>query len=414
MSTGPWTSRVSVVVIMLTYGAWVGLPVAAQDAAQTAGLNEVELDPITCWWKTDRSAVQVGEQFSLLLTCSVIDTARVRVEADVSEFDPSAIALVPFEVLGGTRFEDIQAPPRRYFQYAYTMRLVGDEFFGQDVDIPTMQVTYNVNLTSGDQANGDQTEGVERLYELPSLPMRILSLVPATATDIRDPSSETFGDIETRRFRATAALVASGIFFVAAVLLVGLAAVRIIGRYRTRVPAVARLLSSGKVLRGCLNAVDRLRSDVALKGWTPELGQRALALLRIGGAVALGRPIVQTVVDDDVQEREGQLVLRKGRLRPKRTMVSAPTTAAAVAAELATGSGPGSRATAVLEGIRDSLHVFSAARYGRDGQLQRDGFDTALDRGASAILELYVMKLWPMRAVEVLKGWRLGVAAWSR
>jgi len=414
MSTGHWRSRVSVVVIMLTCGAWFGLPVAAQDTAQTAGLDEVEVDPITCWWKTDRSAVHVGEQFTLLLTCSVIDTARITVEADVSEFDPSAIALVPFEVLGGTRFEDIQAPPRRYFQYAYTMRLVGDEFFGQDVDIPSMEVTYNVNLTSGDQTNGDQTEGVERRYELPSLPIRLLSLVPATATDIRDPSSETFGDIETRRFRATAALVASGIFFVAAVLLLGLAAVRIMVRYRTRVPAVARLLSSGKVLRGCLSAVDRLRSDVAREGWTPELGQRVLVLLRICGAIALGRPIAQTVVDDDVPEREGQLVLRKGRLRPKRTMVSAPTTVAAVAAELATGGGQDPRATAVLEGIRDSLNVFSAARYGRSGQLQRDGFDAALDRGASAIRGLYVMKLWPMRAVEALKSWRLGVTVWSR
>ena len=402
------------VVIMLTYGAWFESPLAAQETQQPAGLTEVELDPITCWWKTDRSAVHVGEQFTLLLTCNVIDTARVRVEADESDLAPSAIALVPFEVVGGTRFGDIQAPPRRYFQYAYTMRLVGDEFFGQDVDIPSMQVTYTVTVTSGDQADGDQAEGVERLYELPSLPLRILSLVPATATDIRDPSSETFGDIEARRFRATAAFVASGIFFVAAVLLLGLAAVRIMGRYRTRVSAVDRLLPAGRVLRGCLNAVDRLRSDVAIEGWTPELGQRALVLLRISGAIALGRPIAQTVVDDGVAEREGQLVLRKGRLRPKRMMVSAPTTAAAVAVELATGRGPGPRAAAVLEGIRDSLDVFTAARYGRNGQLQRDGFDAALDRGASAIRELYVMTLWPMRAVEVLKGWRLGVTAWSR
>ena len=414
MSTGSWSSRVSSVVIVLACGAWFGLPVAAQDTAQTSGLNEVESDPINCWWKTDRSAVYVGEQFTLLLTCRVIDTARVRVEADASKIDPAAIALAPFDVLSGTRLEDIQAPPWRHFQYAYTVRLVGDEFFGQDVDIPSMQVTYRVTVTTGTQTTGDQTEGRERLYELPSLPMRILSLVPATAADIRDPASGTFGDIETRRFWATGALVASGIFFVAAVLLVGVAAVRIMGRYRTRVPAVARLLPSGKVLRGCLRAIDGLRSDVAREGWTPELGQRTLVLLRIGGAIALGRPIAQTVVNGDVPEREGQLVLRKGRLRPKRMMVSAPTTTAAIAAQLAGGSGPDPRATAVLEGIRDSLRVFSAARYGRNGQLERDGFDTALDRGANAIRELYVMKLWPMRAAEALKGWGIGVTAWSR
>ena len=412
MSTRSWNSRVSVVVIMLTFGAWFWLPVSAQ----TPGLNEVELDPIKCWWKTDRSAVHVGEQFTLLLTCSVIDTARIRVEADASKLDPAAITLVPFEVLGGTRFKDIQAPPRRYFQYAYTMRLVGDEFFGRDVDIPSMQVTYNVNVTSGNQTNGNQTEGVERLYVLPSLPIRLLSLVPATATDIRDPSSETFADIETRLFLATGALVAAGISFGFAVVLVGLAAVRIVGRYRTRMPAVARLLPSGRVLGGCLRAVDQLRSDVVRAGWTPELAQRALALLRIGGAVALGRPVAQTVVDGDAPQGEGQLELRKGRLRPRRTMVSAPTTAAAIAAQLANGSGrgPGPRTTAVLEEIHDSLRVFSAARYGRNGQLERDELDSALDHGASAIRRLCVMKLWPMRAAEALKSGGIGVTIWSR
>ena len=97
-------------------------------------------------------------------------------------------------------------------------------------------------------------------------------------------------------------------------------------------------------------------------------------------------------------------------------MVSAPTTAAAIATQLANGSGrgPGPRMTAVLEGIHDSLRVFSAARYGRNGQLERDELDAALDHGASAIRRLYVMKLWPMRAAEALKGGGFGVTIWSR
>ena len=97
-------------------------------------------------------------------------------------------------------------------------------------------------------------------------------------------------------------------------------------------------------------------------------------------------------------------------------MVSAPTTAAAIAAQLANGGGrgPGPRTTAVLEEIHDSLRVFSAARYGRNGQLERDELDSALDLGASAIRRLYVMKLWPMRVAEALKGGGLGVTIWSR
>ena len=45
---------------------------------------EVPVPPIECWWKTDRSAVRVGEQFMLTLTCAVLDTERVRVVVDES------------------------------------------------------------------------------------------------------------------------------------------------------------------------------------------------------------------------------------------------------------------------------------------------------------------------------------------
>lgn len=385
---------------------------AAQGTAGTPASDTIEADPIKCWWKTDKSAVQAGEQFTLLLTCGVVDIARIKVEVDPSKLDPAAVTLAPFEVLGGTRFQDVVAPPWRYFQYAYTVRLIGDEFFGKDVAIPAMQITYDITLTTG----GDQTEGKEQLYELPGLPIRMLSLVPAAATDIRDLSSETFADIEARRFRATAAFVASTIFFGFAVVLAGLAVVRIAGRYRGRVSAADRPMLVGGLLRGCLGAADRLKSDVALEGWTHELAQRALALLRIAGAVAMGRPVAQTVVNPDTPEREGQLALRKGRLRPRRALISAPTTSAAIAAQLANGSGRGFGAptVAALEEIQDSLRVFNAARYGRSGQLERDELDTALDRGASAIRQLYAMKRWPARAVEALKGARLGVTAWSR
>lgn len=414
MSTESWSGRVGIVVIMLACGAWFGPPVAAQKAAPTPGKDTAESDPIRCWWKADTSAVHVGEQFTLLLTCGVIDTARIKVEADPSKLDPAAITLVPFEVLNGTRFQDILAPPWRYFQYAYTVRLIGDEFFGRDIAVPPMQITYDVTSTNA----GDKTEGIEQLYVLPSLPIRVLSLVPAAAADIRDLSPETFAGIESRRFRATAAMVASFISFGFAAVLVGLGAARIVGRYRSRLPVAARLLSSRGLLRGCLGAVDGLKSDVAREGWTHELALRALVPLRVAGAVGLGRSVAQTVVAPDAPAREGQLALRKGRLRPKRTLVSGSTTAAVIAAQLAKGSaqgpGPGAATVAALEEIQDSLRVFDAARYGRGGRLERDELDTALDRGAGAIRRLYGMMRWPTRAAGALKGAGLGATAWSR
>ena len=71
------------------------------------------------------------------------------------------------------RRERMEAPPRRYFRYSYTLRLFGDEHFGRDVDIPSIPITYNIQ-TSG--VTG--TRGRDQLYLLPALPVRMMSVVP--------------------------------------------------------------------------------------------------------------------------------------------------------------------------------------------------------------------------------------------
>ncbi len=383
--------RVGVVVMVLACGAWFPTRVHAQAPVRAPAPGEVASDPIKCWWKTDKNAVQVGEHFTLTLTCGVVEAGRITVVPDLKQLEPATMQLPPFEVIDGARHEDIQAPPWRYFEYEYIVRLIGEGFFGQDVDIPSINVPYNIQSTSAG------IEGRDQMYALPALPIRIASLVPKKATDIQDASRETFGDIEARRFRATGELVAAGIFFGFAVVLVGLAVVRTVGRYRERVSVVARPLPSGTVLGGCLRGIGRLKSDVAREGWTPELAGRALTMFRIAGAVALDRPVAQAVVDMNVPGREGQLVLRKGILRPRRAMVSAPTTAETMARQLGNGNRAGLRTQAMLEEIRDSLHVFNAARYSRNGHLDTTALDTTLEIGTSAIRRLRFTKRWPMR-----------------
>jgi len=410
MNSRPWRRRVGVMMMVLACGAWRSTLVLAQAPARAPAPGEVASDPIKCWWKTDKNAVQVGERFTLALTCGVIEAGRITVVPDLKQLEPATIQLTPFEVIDGARHEDIQAPPWRYFEYEYVVRLIGEGFFGQDVDIPSINVMYNIQSTSAG------IEGRDQMYALPALPIRIASLVPKKATDIQDASRETFGDIEARRFRATGELVAAGIFFGFAVVLVGLAVVRTVGRYRERVPVVARPLPSGTVLGGCLRDIGRLKSDVAREGWTPELAGRALTMFRIAGAVALDRPVAQAVVDMNVPGREGQLVLRTGILRPKRALVSAPTTAEAVARQLGNGNRAGLRTQAMLEEIRDSLRVFNAARYSRNGHLDTTALDTTLEIGTSAIRRLRVTKRWPMRVAAAFaqSAAALRGTVWSR
>ena len=120
----------------------------------------------------------------LTLTCGVIETTASR--SCPGRQPARAGGASAGAVRGGQRapaHEDIEVPPWRYFQYEYTVRLLGDGFFGQDVAIPDAMspIAYNMPAPA-------RRRGREQTYVLPPLPMRIVSLVPRKATDIRDAS----------------------------------------------------------------------------------------------------------------------------------------------------------------------------------------------------------------------------------
>jgi hypothetical protein len=361
-------------------------------APPASAQNQVPSDPIKCWWKTDVTAVGVGERFTLLLTCGVIETSSVTVVPAVTQLQPGALSIAPFEMVGGRRLEDVVAPPWRYLQFEYEVRLLSEGFFGQDVTIPAVTVTYNV------QAPGGGAQGRDLGYVLPPLPMRILSLVPRNAADIRDASGDTFAASESHRFRSAAALVGAGISFAFAAVCAVLAIVRVTRQFRRKAVA-ARVLPAPPMLRACLRALSDVRAQ-ARGGWTPALVRRALAALRIAAAVAVGRRVSQDFVGKETAERDGQLAIRTGLLRRGRAILSAPTTPRAVAEQLGrNGSSPASTHVS-LRKLGEALQVFSVARYGRDSQIDGAALDSALDDGSSAVRRLHVNALWPVRRVQ--------------
>ena len=155
---------------------------------------------------------------------------------------------------------------------------------------------------------------------------------------------------------------------------------------------------------------------MAREGWTPDLVGRSLAASRVAGAVALGRPVAQTLVDMNVQGREGQVVLRKGIFRPKRALISAPTTEDAIARLLASGNGLDPRTRAMLEELRDSLRTFSIASYSRNDRLDTTALDATLENGTRAIRRLRFTKRWPVSAAARIakSAAGLGGMTWSR
>jgi len=390
-------------------------PAAAQPPKafqQTRQPGDVETEPIKCFWKTDRSTVIVGERFTVVLTCGIIDTDKIKAVPDFNQLEASTIGLQPFEVVKSVRHEDVRNAPWRYIQYEYTVRLIAEGLFEKDLDLPAVKITYHIQSSVG-----GGTTGRDQAYQLPAMPMHIASLVPKKTTDIRDTTLSTFADIEARRVRSTGEFVAALIAFGFAIVLLGLSVVRVLGRYRVRTPASERPLSLGTVLGGCLREADRVKSEAA-GGWTPALVSRALTVLRIGGAVALDRPVAQRIVDTPSETHEGQLVLRQGFFRPRRSLISNATTPGTIARSMAAVNGrpPDARTEVMLKEFEESLSVLSTARYSRDGRMDRSALDAAFDSGIGALRTLRAAKRWPMPMLgSITKSVSdMGSAVWSR
>ena len=350
--------------------------------------GEVVIPPIECWWKTDRSAVRVGENFTLTLTCAVIDTERVKVVVDESALAPSALHLVPFDIIGGERFRDVLNAPRRFFQYQYSMRVLGEEFFGREITLPRLQISYRVqNSLQG----GAALQGREAQYSLVPVPIRVLSLVPPGTSDIRDTPVETFGDVDARLFRSNLLLIGAGVAFV----LAGLMAVTVVARAAVKRHAAAptrqRPLSPGAVLRAASRELRAVNSESQRAGWNSDLAGRAAAALRLAGAVALSRPVSYKHVDRDTTPTEGQVAAAPviGRLGGRRMMLSASVTPDTHAL-----NGKSAAAAESWRSISEALALFSAARYSRDGSVDGAALDAALSDARDAVRRL---RLTPWR-----------------
>jgi len=364
--------------------------------------GEVQSDPIKCWWKADRTAVRVGERFGLVLTCAVIEAGPITVVPVLNQLEPGALSITPFEVVSGARGDDMVAPPWRYVQFDYAVRLLSDGFFGQDVMIPGVTVTYNLQTVGG-------TQGRDQTYVLPSLPMRILSLVPKGVADIRDASGQTFASIESRRFRASLASVLAWVSFAFAGVLGIFALVRAVGQFRSKRTVAIRRLPVPAVLSGCLDTISEVSADASKTGWSPDLARRAVAAMRIAGAVALERPIAQDFVGADAVERDGQVTVRKGWIKRRRVLLSASVTSKVIASHLGNGRRLRPNARVRLETISDALGVFSTASYGRNGKPDASALDAAVDSSKDAIRGLRSSARWPMRtAGAVMRSFTIG------
>ncbi len=319
----------------------------------------------------------MGEPFEAVLTCAALETTSTRVVVDRSRLDPTVFAVPPFDVLGGTAAEDATTAARRFFQYTYQLRLLNDTAFGQDVSLAGLSLTYRIDTLTNE---GTTSQGRDQTYNLPALALRVLSLVPGAARDIRDASSLTFADLESRRFRARALGILGWVLYALAAAVAALAAVRAYGALGAPARVRSSLVSGRAILQRArreLADVDRSRQA---EGWTDGLVARATAAMRIVAAYATGAPVAQSAGRAGAVQ-DGQLALSQGLVWRRHALVSAPTTPADLDRAAETSGS--------LQRVRDGLAAATAARFGR----------AAVDEGAvesavSAATELAGRLAW--------------------
>jgi hypothetical protein len=336
--------------------------------------EEVEVEPVTCWWRTKSSSVRMGEPFTLLLTCSVLETDAAKAVLDRSRLGTASVQFPPFEVIGGSQADDHLTPGRRFMQYEYLLRLVNEDAFGRDIGIPEMEISYRIESRVQQDAS---VQGREQTYLLRPLPLRVASLVPDTARTIRESGVPTLTDIAGREFRARMLRLVALILFGVAALMLVVAVLRWVSRKRAeRADSARHLLPHRAVLSVVRNELRTLQRDTRA-GWSSETVARGLAASRIVASYLAGHAVAQRPVNSHVHA--GELQAGGGFASRRRVAISGATTASSL--RVASAPVPADLAVSDMDAALLSL---TRARYGRDGKLDGGALDDALATASRA------------------------------
>ena len=411
-----------------TGGTATGGTATGGAAAGGAAADATAVDALRCWRRVDRSAVYVGERFTMTVTCRTVETEAARTRLDEAALEPATLDAAPFEVLSGERFDDVLTGPYRFSQHDYTLRLIAETGFGEDVEIPALDLPYRIERRVGD---GPALAGRELTYILPAEPVRLLTLVPDAVDDIRDLPPAGFAAAQAGELRANVLGLLSALFGVAALGLVALGALRVVRDRRGVAAVTEKRLPPALAARRALEELVRVRGAAARGGWTRDAAGRALAALRIASAVALGRPVTQSPMAAGEAPRDGQLRVRHGLLGRRTAALSSSVTAtdwhepSRDGAEPLAGqaersgrdgrpSGDTGRPPAVGAGLagagaaadfHQAMTLLTAFRYGRgDGTTaplgESDALTRALDAGIGHVAQLRWRVLAPVRHIN--------------
>jgi hypothetical protein len=381
------------------------LPADSTAALAPDGVAGASDEPLECWWRTTVSAIRVGEPFGLVLTCAAVQTDSLTVAVDRGRLDAKAIELPPFEVLSGRTAPDLRNGDRLFFQNEYTLRFVNDAFFNQDIPLPSLSVVYRLQTRAG--AESAATEGMEQRFTMPHGTLRVVSLVPAGAADIRDTSATTFADVYALGSRGRVVRVV-GMSLTALgglILLVGI--VRTVAARSAAPSTRPALAGNSAILRGVVRELDNVERARDQDGWSGDLAARALAAGRIVAEIAVAGAVSQQAGDRRAAG-SGALLLKRRWPSSETVLVSASMTPKTLGLELDRRRDRQAASTD-LQALHRALAGFTQVAYGDgDGQaLDGSSLDASLATVRRLARRLTLEHAWPVRRLApVIRRWQ--------
>jgi hypothetical protein len=380
--------------------AWVlGLVVVAASAShaqhdghQQGSTPEAKVqgvEPIRCWRQSTSGAVTIGEPFRVILTCAVFESTDAQVVPDESRLNVASIQMAPFEIIGGTHPPDVRQGLRRFMQYEYEVRIISRDAIGRDVNVPPLTISYRIHSRVGAAA---KLEGRDLSYVLPAMPIKVLSLVPADASDIRDASDASLATVDALRSRSRVfetVAIALGVLAGAMVLF---ALVPLARRGRPGEKTDRNVAPDRVVLAAAASSLRSIQSRAAADRWTDDDLVAALAAMRVIAAVATNRSISRKPLPPDGVTPAGRVRVDRGLVRRHAVSVSSAVTPADLDGH------------ARLDALRDGISLLSTTMYRRAPDRDAVAIDEAV-RQAIAIAGDEASRRSRLRQGFGVRGW---------
>ena len=369
--------------------------VAQAPAPSTARLDETT--PFQCWWRSDVGALRIGQVVTVTLTCAALERDDLTAVPDESRLTVAAIQTAPFEIVGGSHPPDLRTADRRVFEYRYQLRIIDADVIGRDVKLPPLSIPYRVESRVG---AGATLAGRDLVHLMPQLVFRVVSQVPADATDIRDAGDASLATVDALRFRASAFRVATLLLAVLALVAGASAVPALVGRWRGGSARGPAGLSDAVVLRAAAGQL----ADVAARHPTGDFDAEAIAqahqAVRVVAAGAAGLAVRQAPLAVGGVVPEGRLAVTGG-WRRRRAAVTASATTDTIARALEALPAETSAVVRMrLESLRDALAVLSRAEYGAQPLADTSAVAEALQAARAAAVALAREHRWSWRAAS--------------